>query len=142
MFAHEFGHDLGLPDLYDTSGNVGGAENSTGFWTLYSSGSYGSSGVARDGIGSKPVPLGNYERLQLGWLNYQVVRPDQRKSIRMGPSWFNSKAAQGVVIVLPDREVPLDLGNPLRRTAVLLQRCRRQPQQHHDPHDRHHRRSS
>ena len=112
MFAHEFGHDLGLPDLYDTSGNVGGAENSTGFWTLYSSGSYGSSGRPADGIGSKPVPLGNYERLQLGWLNYQVVRPDQKKSIKLGPSWFNSKAAQGVVIVLPDREVPLDLGAP------------------------------
>ena len=27
-------HDLGLPDLYDTSGNTGGAENSTAFWTL------------------------------------------------------------------------------------------------------------
>lgn len=112
VFAHEFGHDLGLPDLYDTSGNVGGAENSTGFWTLYSSGSYGSSGRPRDGIGSRPVPLGNWERFQLGWLNYQIVRPDQRRSIRLGPSWFNSRAAQGVFIVLPDRIVPLDLGGP------------------------------
>ena len=45
MFAHEFGHDLGLPDQYDTSGNTGGAENSTGFWTLMSQGSYGSNGT-------------------------------------------------------------------------------------------------
>jgi immune inhibitor A len=34
VFAHEFGHDLGLPDLYDYYG-----ENGTGFWTLMSSGS-------------------------------------------------------------------------------------------------------
>ena len=36
VFAHEFGHDLGLPDFYDTSGG----ENGTAFWTLMSSGSW------------------------------------------------------------------------------------------------------
>ena len=41
VFAHEFAHDLGLPDLYDTSGNTGGAENSTAWWTIMSQGSYG-----------------------------------------------------------------------------------------------------
>ena len=70
VFAHEFGHDLGLPDLYDTSGNTGGAENSTGFWTLYSSGSYGSTGKPADGIGSKPIPMSAYEKIFLGWSNY------------------------------------------------------------------------
>ena len=41
VFSHEFGHDLGLPDEYDTSGNTGGAENSTAWWTPWSQGSYG-----------------------------------------------------------------------------------------------------
>ena len=39
VFAHEFGHDLGLPGRVRHVGNTGGAENSTGFWTLWSSGS-------------------------------------------------------------------------------------------------------
>ena len=74
VFTHEYGHDLGLPDLYDTSGNTGGAENSTGFWTLYSSGSYGSTGEPADGIGSKPIPMSSYEKIFLGWSNYETRR--------------------------------------------------------------------
>jgi hypothetical protein len=54
---HEFGHDLGLPDEYDTSGNTGGAENSTGFWTNWSQGSYGSDGTPQDGIGNRPIAM-------------------------------------------------------------------------------------
>ena len=54
VFAHEFGHDLGLPDEYDTSGNAGGAENSTGWWTLMSQGSWGTQSM--QDIGSAPPP--------------------------------------------------------------------------------------
>ena len=68
VFAHEYGHDLGLPDLYDTSGNTGGAENSTAFWTLMSSGANIGDG-SPDGIGDAPTDLGAWERFQLGWLN-------------------------------------------------------------------------
>ncbi len=85
VFAHEFGHDLGLPDLYDTSGNTGGAENSTGFWTLYSSGSYGSTGKAKDGIGSKPIPMSAYEKIFLNWSNLTVVDSADQIHRQVGP---------------------------------------------------------
>jgi immune inhibitor A len=110
VFAHEFGHDLGLPDLYDTSGNTGGAENSTGFWTLYSSGSYGASGKPADGIGTEPIHMGAYEKIFLGWSNYEVVGPGQRKSIKLGPAETNTKQAQQVVVLLPDKMVTRNIG--------------------------------
>jgi immune inhibitor A len=112
VFAHEFGHDLGLPDLYDTSGNTGGAENSTGFWTLYSSGSYGSSGVPADGIGSKPIHMSAYEKIFLGWSNYQVVGAGQQASVKVGPSTANTKQAQQLVVLLPDKKVDFNIGAP------------------------------
>jgi immune inhibitor A len=112
VFAHEFGHDLGLPDLYDTSGNSGGAENSTAFWTLMSAGSYGSSGKPADGIGTKPVHMGAWEKLQLGWLDYEVVQPGAPANTRLGPSTAATKQTQALITVLPDREVTTDIGDP------------------------------
>ena len=112
VFTHEFGHDLGLPDLYDTSGNTGGAENSTGFWTLYSSGSYGSTGDPEDGIGSKPIPMSAYEKIFLGWSNYAVVDYRQPASVRLGPASTNTKQAQQLVTLLPDKVVEFPVGAP------------------------------
>jgi immune inhibitor A len=112
VFAHEFGHDLDLPDLYDTSGNTGGAENSTGFWTLMSSGSYGNTGIAEEGIGSKPIPMSAYEKIFLGWSNYEVVGYGQQASLKLGPSNYNTKQAQHLVVLLPDKEVEFPVGNP------------------------------
>ncbi|HYH24222.1 MAG TPA: immune inhibitor A domain-containing protein [Blastococcus sp.] len=110
VFAHELAHDLGLPDLYDTSGNSGGAENSTGFWTLMSSGSYGNSGVPADGIGNEPIHLGAWEKLQLGWLAYEVVQPGATANTRLGPSTATTKQAQAVIALLPDKEVTTTVG--------------------------------
>lgn len=106
VFAHEFGHDLGLPDLYDTSGG----ENNTGFWTLMSSGSWTSDGTTD--IGSKPIHMGAWEKFQLGWLNYEVAFAGSKSEHKLGPAESNTKQAQGLFVVLPDKGVTEDIAVP------------------------------
>jgi len=98
VFAHEYGHDLGLPDLYDYYG-----ENGTGFWTLMSSGSWMDTG--EDTIGNKPSHMGAWEKFQLGWLNYEVARAGQKSEHKLGPMEFNTKQAQGLFVILPPKPV-------------------------------------
>ena len=113
VFSHEFAHDLGLPDEYDTSGNTGGAENGTGFWTLMSQGSYGNNGAAAEGIGNRPFHMNAWDKLQLGWLDYTQLKPgDTKASLKLGPSEATTKQDQAVVVVLPDKQVTTNLGSP------------------------------
>lgn len=107
VFAHEFGHDLGLPDLYNTGG---GPENSTGFWTLMSSGSW--LGEGTEDIGTKPGHMGGWEKFQLGWLNYEVAFAGAKSEHKLGPAETNTKQAQGVFVVLPQKAVTENIAAP------------------------------
>jgi immune inhibitor A len=120
VFAHEFGHDLGLPDLYDTSGNTGGAENSTAFWTLMSSGANIGS-RSRNGIGDAPTDMGAWEKFQLGWLGcdacaggrfYEVVPYGSSAKLRLGPANGATRVAQAVIVPLPDKRVETTITAP------------------------------
>jgi immune inhibitor A len=106
VFTHEFGHDLGLPDLYDTAGG----ENGTGFWTLMSSGSWMDDG--EDTIGNKSSHMGAWEKFQLGWLNYEVARAGFKSEHKLGPMEFNTKQAQGLFVILPQKSVVTNVGMP------------------------------
>lgn len=110
VFAHEFAHDLGLPDLYNTAGGGAATENSTAFWTLMSSGSWLGDGT--QDIGSKPGHMGAWEKFQLGWLNYDVAFAGQISTHRLGPAETNTKQAQGLFVVLPDKAVTEEIGVP------------------------------
>ena len=105
VFAHEYGHDLGLPDLYDYSG-----ENGTGFWTIMSSGSWLSQN--NYDIGSEPNHFGVWEKFQLGWLNYEVAFAGAKSEHKMGPSTANTKQAQGLFVVLPPKPVTEQIADP------------------------------
>jgi immune inhibitor A len=99
VFCHEFGHDLGLPDYYDTAAG----ENGTAFWTLMSSGSWlGHGAEANEGIGTTPGLMGPEEKLFLGWLDHHDVALGQSGSIPLDPAQdANAANAQAIKVNLP-----------------------------------------
>lgn len=64
VFAHEFGHTLGLPDLYDTDYSSSGL----GWFCLMAGGSWARIGTSAE-PGSSPVHPCAWAKYALGWLN-------------------------------------------------------------------------
>ena len=65
VFGHEFGHVLGLPDLYDTDYSSRGVGN----WTMMAGGSW-------NGGGLYPSHFDAWCKYQLGWLNPVRISTD------------------------------------------------------------------
>lgn len=64
-FCHEFGHALGLPDMYDVDGSSNGTAKTPGYWDvmdyqfMYN--------------GYRPMGYSAYERSMLGWLDVKEL---------------------------------------------------------------------
>ncbi|MFE0257905.1 immune inhibitor A domain-containing protein [Streptomyces sp. NPDC059010] len=106
VYAHEYGHDLGLPDHYDTSGG----ENSTGFWTLMSSGSW--LGTGKSEIGDLPGDMTAWDKLQLGWLKYDTAKAATSSWHKLGVAEYNTKHKQALVVELPKKKVTTEIVAP------------------------------
>ena len=115
VFAHEYAHDLGLPDLYDTVGPGGGGENGVNWWSLM--GQSRVSGVGEP-VGLRANDLGAWDKLQLGWLDYEIVVAGQDKRLELGPGAYNTAKAQGAVVVLPDKTKSDNYGTPFAGTRM------------------------
>ena len=112
VFAHEYGHDIGLPDEYDTAG--GGGDNAVGWWTLMAQSRL--SAENDQAIGTRAGDLGAWDKLQLGWLDYEIVLAGQTRALDLGPHEYNSAKPQGVVVVLPKKNIVTQLGAPSEGT--------------------------
>jgi len=69
VFCHEFGHALGLPDLYDTDNSSEGIGN----WGLMGGGGWGGNGVSPE----TPTHMAAWSKVQQGWVTPTVVAVDQ-----------------------------------------------------------------
>ena len=69
--CHEYGHILGLVDLYDYTYETAGV----GFWSIMGIGNYGTIGYKNTTTGSDPAPLLAWEKWYLGWLTPETITP-------------------------------------------------------------------
>lgn len=101
VFAHEYGHDLGLPDLYDTTG---GGNSDVDFWDLMSSGSH-----AGPIFQSMPTHMGLWDKWVLGWADPLELNPgDERQTVKVGQNSRPLKGTHdGVKVNLPDKVITL-----------------------------------
>ena len=79
-FTHEFGHCLGLPDMYDT-GN--GNHYGMGDWDIMCMGCYNNDGFTPPGYSA-------YEKVFMGWVNYITPQPGTYYTL---PVWNQKNAA-------------------------------------------------
>ena len=99
VVVHEYGHDIGLPDYYDTSGL---ASNSTSHWIVMSGGSWnGPLG------GSHPAPFNPWARYFFGWEDpLKINYDDPPQTIMLGQSEPTpSDTVDTLWINLPDQRV-------------------------------------
>jgi immune inhibitor A len=105
VISHEYGHDLGLPDLYDAIGPT--TDTDVAFWDLMSTGSH--SGPLFQSI---PTHMGAWSKYVLGWIDPEVVPyRSKRRNVTLGQAAKVPAGTEAAVkIELPEKVV--EVGAP------------------------------
>ncbi len=113
VFTHEYGHDLGLPDHYDTAGGDNGVE----YWNLMAQSRLNGAG---EPLGTRAGDLSAWDKLQLGWLDYEAVPAGTTTTLQIGPHEYHSAKPQAILSVLPEKSVTTRLGKPFAGTKQFF----------------------
>jgi M6 family metalloprotease-like protein len=103
VMTHEFGHMLGLPDLYAAPENPG--SEGLGVWCTMSTG---------HGEAGKPLHFSAWCKEQLGWLKPAVIDPRKQQKLLLAPIEDSAKECYKVLLA-PDGSEYLLLENRVRR---------------------------
>ncbi len=74
IICHELGHNLGLPDYYDTNYATGGSYTGTGSWDVMAGGSWNNSGAC-------PAHHNAWSKMMLGWVTPTTLSTPQTVSM-------------------------------------------------------------
>ena len=61
---------------------------------------------------TRPGDLGAWQKLQLGWLDYEVAVKGNNTVINLGPEEYNSNKPQAIVVPLPKKQVATNNAPP------------------------------
>ncbi|MEW5803916.1 MAG: immune inhibitor A domain-containing protein [bacterium] len=108
VFCHEFAHDLGLPDEYDT---IYSGDPSTGFWSLMSSGGWLC--LPGQAAGTCPASLSVWGKYVLGWVEPVTVNPgDEKNCLLLRSVEQRGLADKCIKINLPDSVSTVKVNKP------------------------------
>ena len=112
VICHEFGHNLGAPDFYDTNGDVDGQYYGTGRWDLMASGTYNGSPS-----GSSPAHHNPHTKIFYNWIN--PIPINQPASLTLDPVLttgkvyrINSPVANEYLLLENRQRTGFDIGLP------------------------------
>lgn len=89
VISHEFGHNLGAPDFYDSDYEGSGGEfPGTGMWDLMASGAWNGT----NGHGDRPAGMNMWQKIALGWVTPSVL--DSTQTVSLNPAGDSAEACR------------------------------------------------
>jgi M6 family metalloprotease-like protein len=106
--CHEFGHQLGLPDLYDTTGDTNGYSQGLGAWDIMATGVWNANGFV-------PCEPSAWSKAFLGWIPPSRLITDQavplsqvERAVGVSPRLVEIPVTQSEYFLLENREQDLN----------------------------------
>ncbi len=120
VICHEFGHNLGAPDFYDTDyAQSGGTYGGTGVWDIMGGGAWNGDN------GSQPAAFNMWQKWQYGWITptelTAATHISNMPSSRLGTAAYKiDTTVPGEYFILENRQREGSFGTPLPGSGLLI----------------------